>query len=191
MNGLFPSQSGKKKYRIFTPPNSAMKKEIVPLQVIIFDSHEELSANDKNLLEQARKAAETAYAPYSRFQVGAAVRLENGEIITGSNQENAAYPSGLCAERVALFYAHARFPEVAVEAIAITAKGNKGIIDEPLSPCGACRQVMAESEKNSKQPMRVIMQGQKGPVMIAESMKVLLPFSFLDDYLLRYTNTER
>ncbi|HOI31842.1 MAG: cytidine deaminase [Bacteroidales bacterium] len=168
-----------------------MRKEIVPLHVLILDSASELASDDKHLLEQARKAAENAYAPYSRFQVGAAVRLANGEIISGNNQENAAYPSGLCAERITLFYAHSRFPDVAVEAIAITAKGNKGIIDEPLSPCGACRQVMAESEKNSNQSMRVIMQGQKGPVMIAESMKVLLPFSFLDDYLHRYTITDR
>ncbi len=168
-----------------------MRKEIVPLHVLILNSDAELAADDKHLLEQARKASENAYAPYSRFQVGAAVKLANGEVITANNQENAAYPSGLCAERIALFYAHSRFPDIAVEAIAITAKGNKGIIEEPLSPCGACRQVMAESEKNSNQPMRVIMQGQTGPVMIAESMKVLLPFSFLDDYLHRYTNTDR
>lgn len=167
-----------------------MRKEIVPLHVLILNSDKELDANDKHLLEQARKASENAYAPYSRFQVGAAVRLANGEVITANNQENAAYPSGLCAERIALFYAHSRFPDIAIEAIAITAKGNKGIIEEPLSPCGACRQVMAESEKNSNQPMRVIMQGQTGPVMIAESIKVLLPFSFLDDYLHRYTNTD-
>ncbi len=168
-----------------------MKKDIIPLQVLIFGNESELQKADMDLLEQARLAAEKAYAPYSRFRVGAAVRLANGEIVAGNNQENAAYPSGLCAERVALFYAHSKYPDLAVEAIAITAKGNKGIIDEPLSPCGACRQVMAESEKNSNQPMRVIMQGQQGPVMIAESMKVLLPFSFLDDYLLRYTNTDR
>ena len=167
-----------------------MKKDILPLQVLIFENESELQQADRDLLEQARFAAEKAYAPYSHFRVGAAVRLANGEIITGNNQENAAYPSGLCAERVALFYAHSKFPDTAIEAIAITAKGNEGIIEQPLSPCDACRQVMAESEKNSKQPMRVIMQGQKGPVMVAESMKVLLPFSFLDDYLLRYTQTD-
>jgi len=166
-----------------------MKKEIVPLNVLLFENDKELLDADRFLLEQARQAAEKAYAPYSRFKVGAAVKLANGKIIHGNNQENAAYPSGLCAERVALFFAHAEYPEVPVEAIAITAKGNKGVIDIPLSPCGACRQVMAESEKNSNQQMRVIMQGEKGPVMIAESMKVLLPFSFLDDYLHKYTNT--
>lgn len=166
-----------------------MKKEIISLNILLFESETELPEADKILLEQAHQAVEKAYAPYSKFKVGAAVKLANGEIILGNNQENAAYPSGLCAERVALFYAHAQYPEVAVEAIAVTAKSNKGVIDTPLSPCGACRQVMAESEKNSKQQMRVIMQGEKGPVMVAESMKVLLPFSFLDDYLNKYTNT--
>jgi len=166
-----------------------MKKEIIPLDILLFESEKELVKADMILLEHAHQAAEKAYAPYSKFKVGAAVKLANGKIILGNNQENAAYPSGLCAERVALFYAHAEYPEVAVEAIAITAKGNKGVIDTPLSPCGACRQVMAESEKNSNQQMRVIMQGEKGPVMVVESMKVLLPFSFLDEYLHKYTNT--
>ncbi|MDA3942520.1 MAG: cytidine deaminase [Bacteroidetes bacterium] len=166
-----------------------MKKEILPLSALLFDSENELPAEDLKLLIEARLAAQKAYAPYSRFKVGAAVKLANGIIIQGNNQENAAYPSGLCAERVALFYAHAQYPDLAIESIAITALGNKGLINEPLSPCGACRQVMAESEKNSNQPMRVIMQGQQGPVMVAESMKVLLPFSFLDEYLHKYTNT--
>lgn len=167
---------------------SAMKKEIIPIEIKIYEKEEELPKSFSNLLMQARLAAKDAYAPYSRFRVGAAVLLANGEIVKANNQENAAYPSGMCAERVALYYAHAAYPNVAVEAIAITALGEKAVIAEPLAPCGACRQVMAEAEKNSKQHMQVIMQGQEGPVMVVDSMKALLPFSFLDDYLLRYTS---
>lgn len=165
-----------------------MKKEFFPLEMTVYEHVDELPAGFLDLLMQARSAAKDAYAPYSRFKVGAAVLLSNGTVIKANNQENAAYPSGMCAERVALYYAHAAHPDVAVEAIAITALGEKAVIAEPLAPCGACRQVMAESEKNSKKPMRVIMQGEEGPIMVAESMKVLLPFSFLDEYLFRYTS---
>lgn len=163
-----------------------MKKELFSLEMTYYDSEKELSPEDFQLLNQAHKASQKAYAPYSRFRVGAAVRLVNGEIIQGNNQENAAYPSGLCAERVALFYAHAIWPDVAVESIAVTVRSERTIINEPLTPCGSCRQVMAEYEKKSNKKMRVIMQGETGPVMVAESMNVLLPFSFVDDYLLKY-----
>jgi cytidine deaminase len=163
-----------------------MKKEIFQLEMNLYEGSHELLPVELNLLSEAKKAALNAYAPYSRFKVGAAVLLANGEIVLGNNQENAAYPSGLCAERVALFHASAIFPDIAVIAIAVTAISEKSIIDEPISPCGSCRQVMAEYEKKSKCDMKVIMQGQDGPVLIAPSMRSLLPFSFLDDFLLKY-----
>ncbi len=163
-----------------------MKKEIIQLEMHHFDDIGNLSTVEAKLLKQAAQAASKAYAPYSRFRVGAAVLLENGIIVTGNNQENAAYPSGLCAERVALFYASSAFPEIPVKAIAVTAISDKSIINEPIAPCGACRQVMAEYEKKSGSDLKVIMRGQEGPVLIAPSMRTLLPFSFLDDFLLKY-----
>lgn len=164
-----------------------MKKESLSLEMIFFDSEKELETDDFQLLMQARIAAGKAYAPYSRFRVGAAVLLSNGMIILGNNQENAAYPSGLCAERVALFYAFSMYPDEKVVAIAVTALSEKALINKPLTPCGSCRQVMAEYEKKADLNMRVIMQGQEGPVMVVESMKNLLPFSFIDDYLFKYS----
>ncbi len=160
-----------------------MKKEIVPLEFLVFQGDEELDANDSLLMQIASKAAEDAYAPYSRFKVGAAVLLDNGEIITGNNQENPAYPSGLCAERVALFYAMSKFPGVGIRAVAITATSLIGVVDKPVPPCGACRQVMADFENRSGIPMRIIMRGQQGAVMICEGMNMLLPLSFIDEYL--------
>jgi len=112
--------------------------------------NEGLDLKDKELLDRAKMASEGAYAPYSNFNVGAAVRLSNGEIIAASNQENAAYPSGLCAERVAIFYAHAKFPDASVESIAVTASVGGHICETPTYPCGACRQVLAESEMRSE-----------------------------------------
>ncbi len=160
-----------------------MRKEIIPLEVIFFDSASEMNSDDNQLLSKAADAAKRAYAPYSEFQVGSAVRLANGKIIQGNNQENAAYPSGLCAERVALFYAAAEYPDVAVEALAITVYTHTSKVKNPVPPCGACRQVMAESENRFKHNMRVIMQGESGPVLVVENMKTLLPFTFLDEYL--------
>lgn len=163
-----------------------MKKELFQLELHRFDSENELSPIERDLLNTAKEAAKNAYAPYSRFRVGAAIQLSNGVVVVGNNQENAAYPSGLCAERVALFHASAVYPDAQIQAIAVTAISEKSVIDEPIAPCGACRQVMAEYEKKSQCEMKVIMQGQKGPVLIAPSMRSLLPFSFLDDFLLKY-----
>jgi cytidine deaminase len=163
-----------------------MSKEFFQIEISKYTSEKELETSDQQLLTQAREAALRAYAPYSHFKVGAAVLLENGSIITGNNQENAAYPSGLCAERVALFYANSKFPDSAPIAIAITAIGETRPVTEPITPCGSCRQVMAEYEKKGGKNLKVIMQGQEGTVMVADSMKVLLPFSFANDLLLKY-----
>lgn len=165
-----------------------MAKKQYTLEVHYLDSELELHPDDAKLLQHAHAATARAYAPYSKFRVGAAVRLNNGEIISGSNQENAAYPSGLCAERVALFYANSNFPEQDIEAIAVTVRGEGNLINEPITPCGSCRQVMAEFENKAGKPMKVIMQGETGVIMMVESVNMLLPFSFLDDYLIKYSS---
>ncbi|MBW7847788.1 MAG: cytidine deaminase [Bacteroidales bacterium] len=163
-----------------------MKKETIQIEWYHYDDATKLSPEDQFLLNEAHEAAKQAYAPYSHFKVGAAVRLQGGIIVRGNNQENVAYPSGLCAERVALFHAHATYPDKKVEAIAITAVSAKTILDEPVAPCGACRQVMAEYEHRGGIPLKVIMQGQTGRVLVAPSMAGLLPFSFLHDFLDKY-----
>jgi len=152
---------------------------MISIRVEEFNSSEELKNPDRELLEQAMRASETSYSPYSSFQVGAAVRLANNQVISGSNQENAAYPSGLCAERVALFYSQAQFPEVAVDAIAIFARSRDFKLDNPVTPCGSCRQVMAEYENRHGRKIRVIMGGDNGHVQIIEGIENLLPLMFM------------
>jgi cytidine deaminase len=159
------------------------KKISVTSEFEVFDTKEELNPSDKSLLVAAEKAREKAYAPYSGFFVGAAVLLENGEVLTGNNQENAAYPSGLCAERVAIFHASAQFPGVKPVAVAISARSSKQILDQPVTPCGACRQSVSEYEIKFQSPIRIIMAGEKGPVYISKSVSDLLPLSFTSKLL--------
>jgi cytidine deaminase len=142
----------------------------------------ELDREALRLVEEARKATEDAYAPYSAFRVGAALLLENGEIITGNNQENAAYPSGLCAERVAVFYAGARYPDVPIVALALTARRPDGFTEEPAYPCGACRQVLLEAENRGGKPIRIIMAG-RSKADVVSSVKELLPKNFDSRFL--------
>lgn len=141
---------------------------------------EELHPNDRQLVEMAIKATEGAYAEYSHFYVGAAARLADGTIVTGANQENAAFPSGLCAERTTLFAAQANHPTQPVETIAIAARNDSGFLKAPISPCGACRQVMIGVEDRYGTPMRVLLYGTDGVYDIA-SAKDLLPFYFVSD----------
>jgi cytidine deaminase len=138
----------------------------------------ELKESDQYLLQKANEIVEHAYAPYSNFKVGASVLLENGEVILGSNQENIAYPSGLCAERVALFYAGANFSKLKVDTICIVAKGDLIPKDHLLSPCGSCRQVMSETEMRQNKPFRVILVSQNDRVLVFNSAFDLLPFAF-------------
>ena len=139
---------------------------------------EELEPKDRELCEAAEKALTGSYAPYSKFNVGAAVRLADGSIVTGANQENAAYPSGLCAERTTLFYANSQYPDQAVETLAIAARNERGeFLEEPIPPCGACRQVMLETEKRFKRPMRILLSGEKG-IYELKNVGALLPLSF-------------
>lgn len=138
----------------------------------------ELDGNECDMIEKAYSMCEKAYAPYSNFHVGATVLLSNGELISGNNQENLAYPSGLCAERVALFFAGANFPKEKVEKIVIVAKGDLVPFDKLLSPCGSCRQVMLESENRQDKPIRIILVSQNGRTIIFNSVIDLLPFAF-------------
>lgn len=145
---------------------------------VIVNHLEDLDLESKYLAHKAKDAANHAYAPYSRFQVGAAVLLEDGTVVTGTNQENAAYPSGMCAERVALFSAMALHPETVITKIAIVAKRKGGKELTPATSCGACRQVMLEFEIRQDKPFEVIMQNEDHHWMKALSAQSLLPFSF-------------
>ena len=140
---------------------------------------DELSVADSELIEQAMKATDNAYAEYSHFYVGAALRLANGRIVIGANQENAAFPSGLCAERTAVFSAQANFPDQSIEALALVARNDNGLIDNPVTPCGACRQVLLGVEERYGLPMRILMYGKSGVYSVG-SAKDLLPLSFVD-----------
>lgn len=126
-----------------------------------YESLDQLELRDRELAQAAIEATKGSYAPYSNFNVGAAVRLDNGQIVKGSNQENAAYPSGICAERTAMFYASANYPENAMTAIAITASQNGTLCDNPATPCGSCRQVMAQYQTKGGQPMEILLVGGK------------------------------
>ncbi len=150
-----------------------------------YDNLEELPEQDQQLLKVALDASFKAYAPYSHFYVGAAVLLEDGTIVLGNNQENAAYPSGLCAERTALFAAGANYPGKRVMKLAIAARSNDFIVDSPIYPCGACRQVMSEFEQISKHPMEIFMIGSKGAVHVVNGLINILPVAFDADKLKR------
>ena len=160
-----------------------MKKIASEITYDVYDSAEELAVEDLQLLKEAIKATGTAYAPYSNFHVGAAVLMENGDVVTGSNQENAAYPSGLCAERVALFSASAHYPGIKIKSIAITANfdGDKKLLS--VSPCGDCRQVMAEYEHRYNANIRLIMTSENGKVVVIPNIKTLLPLMFNSENL--------
>ena len=162
-----------------------MKEEKINLTFI--KAHfDELDEAEQQLIDMAKSAYSNAYAPYSGFLVGAAVLLENDEIICGNNQENVAYPSGLCAERVALYYAGANYPNVKVKTIAISAKSKTYDITDVVSPCGACRQVMAEYQQNQHKNIRVLLHSPNNKVLIANSVEDLLPFIFNSEQLRKF-----
>ncbi len=154
-----------------------MKEQILNIAYTMC-SEEELTAEDHALVQAAKAACNTSYAPYSHFHVGAAVLLENGETISGSNQENAAYPSGTCAERCTLFYANARHPDVAPTTLAIAACNAEGVFTpSPIPPCGSCRQVLIETENRYGRPLRLLLYG-KNHIYIIASASLLLPIQF-------------
>ena len=150
----------------------------VTTTVTEYASDAELTVADQELLTAARAAARDAWAPYSQFYVGAALRLANGEMVTGNNQENVAYPSGLCAERVAIYSAGALHPDVPVTTVAVSCRSSLFDVNKPMSPCGACRQAMAEYETRWNQPIRVILAGENGAIHVVNSIRDLLPLMF-------------
>mgnify|MGYP003666866379 CR=1 FL=1 len=154
-----------------------MKKEL-KITYEHFSNLSELSVEDQDYVAKAREVAKKAHAPYSKFYVGATLLLENGEIILGSNQENIAFPSGLCAERVALFYAGANFPDVGVKKLIVVANGDLIAKDAVLSPCGGCRQVMLESQSRQKENFPIYLIGQDDSVHIFSSIYDLMPMAF-------------
>ncbi|MBS7284539.1 MAG: cytidine deaminase [Prevotella sp.] len=153
-----------------------MKKHLISSTIYEY-SEDELSSIDRQLIDAARQATERSYAPYSHFHVGAALLLENGEIITGCNQENAAFPVTICAERNALFTAGNLYPDVKIEAIAIAARNAQGFLSHPISPCGSCRQVMIETETRHQHPLRIVLYGTEG-IYVLEGIATLMPLSF-------------
>ncbi len=154
--------------------------EIIKKESLItsYTNVNELPLQFVTLLQAAKEAVNTSYAPYSKFYVGCALMLKNGQIIKGSNQENIAYPSGLCAERVAIFYAGAAFPNEAVTHMAITVKARDYVVNEPILSCGACLQSMSEFETKFNQPITMILQGETGNIYVAEGTKTFMPFQF-------------
>ncbi|MFA9391737.1 MAG: cytidine deaminase [Prolixibacteraceae bacterium] len=154
-----------------------MKNKTIEIHFTEVDSLSELDPRDANLVLKAREASNHAWAPYSGFRVGAAVLLDNGKVIIGNNQENAAYPSGLCAERVALFAANANYPDAVVEVIAVTAQNKNGLVDDAVKPCGSCRQAILETEIRFSHPIRLILDGGK-TMNLVDGIRNLLPLSF-------------
>lgn len=160
-----------------------MKEIQVTTTVKVYEEINEMPLAYQNLMADAKKALKKSYSPYSNFQVGAAALLDNEVVVSGANQENAAYPLCLCAERVVLGGASCEHPQSAVKVMAITVKNPLQKITSPASPCGACRQVLSETEDKFKQPIIILLQGETGPIYELKSAKDLLPLSFDSSYL--------
>lgn len=160
-----------------------MKKVEIKTQITVFDSIDELPTIVKGLMNKAIESKQNAYAPYSKFKVGAALLLDDGTLITGNNQENAAYPSGICAERVAIWKASSEFPNKKILKLAISASSSTQILKEPVAPCGACRQTLSEYEIKQKGKIEVYFMGEVGEIIKMESVLDLLPIAFNKKFL--------
>jgi cytidine deaminase len=160
-----------------------MKKIAITTEFTVYDNVSELPTEEQDLMNQAVAARKNAYAPYSQFRVGTALLLDNGKVVIGSNQENAAYPSGLCAERVAIFQAGAAYPEAKIIRMAISAASDTNETSTPIPPCGSCRQSIAEYEIRQDCPIEIYFMGKTGSVYKSDSLKNLLPFMFEKKYL--------
>lgn len=160
-----------------------MKKISLQAELEVAQHIDELDSIDAQLLNRAKEAAKDAYAPYSNFRVGAAVLMDNGKIIIGNNQENAAYPATMCGERTAIFSAAAQYPNIPIQAVAITIMSAQGQIDRPVPPCGSCRQVIYENEVRHQTNIRLILQGDLGDIYIVQTVKDILPLLFDSSYL--------
>lgn len=161
-----------------------MQKQEIRFDLTIFEGVSELSENDQSLMAKAVEARKKAYAPYSNFQVGAAVLMDNGQTVIGSNQENASYPSGLCAERVAVFQAGALYPNIPIKAVAISAASKNYRVDSPAAPCGNCRQSILEYETKQQRPIRLLMMGETGKVFQCDAIADILPLGFDSSFLI-------
>lgn len=160
-----------------------MKNIEIKSSATLYNDISELDKEDKQLMEKAIEARKKAYAPYSKFSVGAALLLDNGVVVLGNNQENAAYPSGMCAERVAIWRAGSEYPEMKVLKLAISASSSMSKVDKPVGPCGACRQSLSEYEIKQKQAFPILFMGEVGEIIKTNSLNALLPFSFDSSYL--------
>lgn len=161
-----------------------MKEKQFKFEYEVYNDSSELNKQDADLLARARTVTKNAYAPYSNFYVGAAARLENNEIISGTNQENASYPVGICAERVLLGNAATLHPGIPIDTMAISYDSKEVKSDHPISPCGMCRQSLLEYETRTDKPIRLILSGQEGKIYIIKTVKFLLPFAFTSDELI-------
>lgn len=155
-----------------------MNNEEIRFAYKVYEDSSELSISDAKLLQEARDVTAKAYAPYSDFFVGAAALLKNAAIVTGTNQENASYPVGICAERVLLGIAAILHTNVPIETLAVSYVNNKGVSNKPISPCGMCRQALCEYEERTGHPIRLILAGASGKIFVLETVSQLLPFSF-------------
>ncbi len=156
-----------------------MRKEKISFEYEVFETKSELQETDNHLVSEAHQISKSAYAPYSKFHVGAAVELEDGQIFVGSNQENASYPVGTCAERGLLAYVNANFPNIKVKKLAVSTIN----INYPLPPCGMCRQYILEIEKKQNQDIELLLSGNEGQVVKVNTAKDLLPLFFTEDFL--------
>jgi cytidine deaminase len=160
-----------------------MKKITISTTFLVFETKNDLPAEVLSLMNQAINIRKTAYAPYSKFRVGCAILLDNNKVVLGSNQENAAYPSGLCAERVAIFQAGSIFPDAKILQMAISATSDERPVVEPIPPCGSCRQSIAEYEIKQEMPIEIFFMGESGTVCQSDSLRNLLPFMFHKKFL--------
>lgn len=160
-----------------------MKKITINTTFSVFENKEQLAPHVNSLMDKAIAIRKNAYAPYSKFRVGCAILLDNGKIVLGSNQENAAYPSGLCAERVAIFQAGSIYPDAKILKMAISATADEKPVVEPIPPCGSCRQSIAEYEITQETPIEIFFMGESGPVYQSDSLRNLLPFMFDKKFL--------
>jgi cytidine deaminase len=160
-----------------------MKEKQFQFSYSVYDSIDELPVDKKDLLLKARQATQYSYAPYSNFHVGAIAKMKNGEFIQGTNQENASFPVGMCAERVLLSSVSSRFPDLPVQSIAISYNSDHHSTDHPISPCGICRQTLQEYESRMNHPIELILGGMTGPVYVIDTVSKLLPLAFTGDEL--------
>ncbi|GAB5565770.1 MAG: cytidine deaminase [Winogradskyella sp.] len=160
-----------------------MKEVKIETVINVYEDLTDLPKDIQDLMQMAIEARDKAYAPYSKFKVGAAILLDNNEVVSGSNQENASYPSGLCAERTAIYYAGAKYPNAKIIKMALTASSQNQVTDKPIPPCGACRQAIAEYEIKQKESIEIYFMGVKGKVAKSKSLANLLPVGFDSSYL--------